>query len=156
MKNIIAAMTTERVIGNNNSLPWHIPEDLKNFKRLTENNTVIMGRKTYDGLPASVRPLPNRQNIVVSNTLPPTEGISVCRSIEEAISLAESYQKEIFIIGGAAIYEQSLPLVERMYLSLIKKNYSGNAYFPEFEEEDWDKKLLKDYPEFELVEYIKK
>ena len=156
MINIIAAMTEERVIGKDNKLPWHLPEDLANFKRLTEGNTVIMGRKTYESIPKRFRPLINRNNLVISKTLPLETGIDVCPSLEEALDLAHNYSKEIFIAGGASIYQQVLPLTDRMYISQIKKNYLGDSYFPEFDQQKWKVTAEQDFTEFKLIIYEKK
>jgi dihydrofolate reductase len=130
---VIAAMSANRVIGINNSLPWKLPEDLKYFKNLTLGKSIIMGRKTFESIG---RPLPSRENIVVTQQQNyKTVGIKIAYSLEEAIELAEN--KEIFIIGGAEIYKQSLPLVETVYLTLIEKNFDGDAYFPELDLKVW-------------------
>lgn len=152
MISIIAALTGERVIGKDNKLPWHISDDLRNFKRLTKGNTVIMGRKTYESIG---KPLPHRNNVVVSSSLA-SNGIIVCRSLEDALETGRSFGKEIFIIGGANIYAQSLEFADRMYLSYVKKNYEGDTFFPEFNESDWEVVDRQDFPEFELVTYQRK
>lgn len=148
MISIIAAMTKNRVIGRNNRLPWHLSDDLKNFKKLTVGNTVIMGRKTFESIG---KPLPDRNNIVISSSMPPAENIIVAKTIEEALQKAESFNREIFIIGGASVYVQSLPFADRLYLSFIKKDYDGDAYFPEFNMKEWKIENKKDFPDFELV-----
>ncbi len=153
MITIIAAMTASRVIGKDNKLPWNLKEDLQNFKRLTSGNTVIMGRKTFESIG---RPLPNRNNIVVSQSMNPMQGIDVCRDVDEALQKAASYGKEIFIIGGAAIYAATLPYADRMILSHVKKEYAGDTYFPAFNEEGWNLKKLQEYAEFDVVEYRRK
>jgi len=153
MINIIVAMDKNRVIGKNNQLPWHISDELKNFKKFTTGNTILMGRKTFESIG---RPLPNRNNVVISTSLQPTEGIDVCKNIEEGITKAKSYGKDIFIIGGAQIYKQMLPLVEKMYISYIKKEYDGDVFFPEFDENEWQIESRQDFPEFELVIYVRK
>jgi len=153
MINIIAAMAKNRVIGCDNKLPWHIHEDLQNFKRLTSGNVVIMGRKTFESIGKA---LPNRVNIVISSSMPQKEGIIVCKTVEEALQKAESYDKEIFIIGGATVYQQTIPLADRMYLSYVKGDYHGDAFFPEFDESKWKIAEKTDFPEFELVVYVKK
>ena len=153
MINIIVAMDKNRVIGKNNQLPWHISDELKNFKKFTTGNTILMGRKTFESIG---RPLPNRNNVVISTSLQPTEGIDVCKNIEEGITKAKSYEKDIFIIGGAQIYKQMLPLVEKMYISYIKKEYDGDVFFPEFDENEWQIESRQDFPEFELVIYVRK
>lgn len=155
MINIIVAMTEERVIGKDNKLPWHLPEDLTNFKKLTLDNTIIMGRKTYESIPKKFRPLANRNNMVVSRTMPTEAGIDICPSLEEALTIAQSYGKEIFIAGGASIYQQILPIADRMYISQIKKNYPGDSYFPEFDQQNWKVAAEQDFTEFKLIIYNK-
>ncbi|MBT5342199.1 dihydrofolate reductase [Candidatus Woesearchaeota archaeon] len=156
MINIIVGMTKNRVIGKDNSLPWHLPEDLKNFKALTENNTVIMGRKTWESIPEKFKPLPNRNNIVISKNMLPIDNVDVCKSIEEALEKAKSYQKEIFIIGGSSIYEQFLPITDKMYISYLKNDYAGDTYFPNFNKENWEIIERKDFTEFEFVIFQRK
>ncbi len=151
---IIAALTENRVIGNNNAMPWHVSEESRQFQRLTTGNTLIMGRKTFESLDS--RPLPKRKNIVVSRTLPDTEGIDVCKTLEHAVEKARSYDKKIFIMGGSDIYRQALPLADKMYLSYIKKDYAGDAYFPEFDESEWETTKEEDHPEFVFVIYKRK
>jgi len=148
MISIIAAMTKSRVIGKNNQLPWHLSDDLKNFKKLTVGNTVIMGRKTFESIG---KPLPDRNNIVISSSMPLAENITVAKTVEEALQKAESFSKEIFIIGGASVYAQSLPFADRLYLSFIKKDYDGDAYFPEFDMSEWKAESRTAFPDFELV-----
>lgn len=127
MISIIVAMAQNRVIGKNNKMPWHISEDLRRFKRITTGHTVVMGRKTY----ASIgKPLPRRKNIVLTRDVHfSATGVDVIHSIE-ALKEICSEQEEIFIIGGAEIYRQFLPLAEKIYLTLIKKDVEGDAYFP--------------------------
>ena len=156
MINIIAAMTEEGVIGKGNQLPWHLPEDLANFKKLTLGNTVVMGRKTYESIPKKFRPLANRHNVVISLTMPSETGIVVCSSLEEALTAAQTYGKETFIIGGASIYQQALAVVEKMYISYVKQKYEGDAYFPEFNKDDWAIGNQQDFQDFKLVIYEKK
>lgn len=156
MMNIIAAMTEDGVIGKDNQLPWHIPEDLNNFKKLTDGNTVIMGRKTYESIPKKFRPLSNRHNIIVSRTMLKEEGIDVCPSPEEAITKAQFYGKETFIIGGASIYQQTLSFADRMYISYIKKKCKGDTYFPKFNKEEWNVEIQQDFQNFKLIVYERK
>ena len=152
--NIIAAMTKDRVIGKDNSLPWHIPEEMKHFRKLTLGNTVIMGSKTFASM--SSKPLPNRNNIVLSSSLRPTEGIDVCRTIQEAVEKAKSYGKEIFVIGGSSIYRQTIPLADKMYLSYIKKYYEGDTFFPAFDESEWEIETKEEHEAFDVVVYVRK
>ncbi|MBL8194838.1 MAG: dihydrofolate reductase [Blastocatellia bacterium] len=130
---IIAAMSANRVIGINNTIPWKLPEDLKYFKKLTLGKSIIMGRKTFESIG---RALPSRENIVLTQQQTyQVQGVKVAHSLKEAIELAEN--PEIFIIGGAEIYKQSLPLVETVYLTLIEKNFDGDAYFPKLDLKVW-------------------
>ena len=152
MINIIAAMTKEKkAIGKDNWLPWDIPEELKHFRTTTAGGTVIMGRKTYDSVG---RPMPKRHNIVVTRQSGLTiEGVDICHSVPEAVELAKRDRTETWIIGGAEIYRQAIPLTERMYLSYIKKEYSGDTFFPEWNEQEWEVELTEDHEEWTLVIY---
>ncbi|WP_196159630.1 dihydrofolate reductase [Reinekea sp. G2M2-21] len=133
---MIWAMAENRVIGRDNKLPWHLPNDLKYFKRLTTGKPVIMGRKTYDSIG---RPLPNRINIVV--TRDPSfsaSGVKVVHDLQSAIDLAEaecliSGADEVIVMGGAEIYRQALPLADRLYITFVHAQVDGDAYFPEFD-----------------------
>lgn len=131
---IIAALASNRAIGKNNGLLWNIPEDMKHFRELTTNHTVIMGQKTYESIG---RLLPNRINIVVTfdhGFVLPESGI-VCYSLDEALEIAQAQEKEeVFIIGGASVYKQMLPYTERLYLTLVKGNFDGDVFFPSYEE----------------------
>ncbi len=133
---LIVAMAENRVIGGDNKLLWHLPEDLKHFKALTTGKPIIMGRKTYDSIG---RPLPNRTNIVITRQQNWTaEGVSVVPSLEEALKTAETInEKEIMVIGGAQVYEAALPFATRVYLTLLHKVYTGDAVFPELPEKEW-------------------
>ena len=145
------------VIGKENDLPWYIPEDLKRFKALTSGNVVVMGRKTFDSIYARLgKPLPNRENIVVSSQMAPQEGVYVCRSIDEAIDCAKGFGKEIFIIGGERIYEQTLDRADRLYLSHVKKEVEGDAYFPSFDGKGWEVTTREIYDAYDFVIYDRK
>ena len=145
MINIIAAMTKEKhTIGKNNWLPWDIPDELQHFRKTTSGGTVIMGRKTYSSIG---RLMPKRHNIIV--TRQPglkIEGADVCHSVPEAIALAKKDGKDIWIIGGAEIYREAIPLTEKMYLSYIQKEYEGDTYFPTWNKEEWDIETTEDHP----------
>lgn len=150
-------MSSNRVIGVNNTLPWHISEDLKHFKSLTIGHTIIMGRKTYESIG---RPLPNRRNIVISrNTEASYEGAEVVHSIEDAFSICKN-DNEVFVIGGSNIYEQALSLVDYIYITEIKKSFSGDAFFPEINKQMWiessrENHITNDGLEFSFVKYQK-
>lgn len=138
---IIAAISENRVIGNNNKLLWHIPEDFARFKKITLNHPVIMGRKTYESIG---KPLPDRTNIIITRDENyKTEGCLVVHSLEEAIRLAKESPsfaesdsamagKEIFIIGGGQIYQQAINIADKLYLTVIKKEFAGDTYFPDY------------------------
>ena len=131
---IIVAMSQNFVIGLNNQLPWHISEDLKNFKKITLNHCVIMGRKTYDSIG---KPLKDRRNIVISrNNSLLIDGVEVVNSLDKAISMVDD-SSEIFIIGGEQIYTISLPLATRLYVTKVNGNYKGDAFFPNFIQNEW-------------------
>jgi len=125
---IIAAASTNNVIGFDNKLIWNIPKDLKRFKELTQGHSVIMGRKTFESLSS---PLPNRRNIVVTrNKNYSPQGIEVFSSIEDAIDVCRE-DIQPFIIGGGEIYSQTINLVDKIELTRVYKNYQGDAFFPD-------------------------
>ena len=132
---LIAAMDRNRLIGNRNQLPWHLPADLAHFKKITLNKPILMGRKTYESIG---RPLPGRQNIVLThNRSLNIEGVTVVNSLEEAIeSLKDA--SELMVIGGSTLYELALPQAQRMYLTYVDGEFEGDAWFPEFDENEWN------------------
>lgn len=152
MFSIIAAMTKERVIGNKGRLPWNIPEEMELFTKITTGNTVIMGRRTFD----SIGVLENRNNIVVTKRKIRIEGAEVCNDIDSSLEIGEGYGREIFVIGGAEIFGETVPIADKMYISYIKKNYPGDAFFPEFSEKDWKVYQRKEYVEFEQTIYVRR
>jgi dihydrofolate reductase len=148
---IIVAMTKKGVIGARDTLPWHIPAELKNFKKITTGNTVIMGRKTFESIG---RTLPCRNNIIISSSpLITVQGAVVCSSIAEAVAKARAYNKDIFVIGGAHVYAQFLPLANRLLISYIKQDYEGDILFPEFDPTQWKLLSTESYPEFDFCVY---
>jgi len=125
---IIAAVSTNNVIGNKNKLIWNLPNDLRRFKKLTIGHSIIMGRKTFESLP---NPLPNRDNIVITkDTNYSKPDIKVCSSIEDAISLTQT-DIQPFIIGGGEIYSQTINMVDKIELTRVHEKFDGDAYFPE-------------------------
>lgn len=145
---LIAALAQNRVVGIDNQLPWHLPEDLKYFRLTTTGKTVIMGRKTYDSIG---RPLPNRSNIVVSrNPDCKIENVQVVNSLPAALALAENISHingvdEIMVIGGATLYEAALPVAQRLYLTLVHAAVAGDAYFPEVDFSQWQEVAREDF-----------
>lgn len=132
----IAAASENHVIGGNNELLWHLPEDFKYFKKVTLGHPVIMGRKTYESMG---KPLPKRENIVItSRENYQAPGCKVFQSLEKAIDYARQIeQEEIFIIGGGEIYRQSLPLLDKIYLTRVHTIVEGDTYFPEIDPREW-------------------
>lgn len=131
---LIVAIAKNRVIGVNNSLPWHLPEDLKRFRALTTGHHIIMGRKTYESLG---RLLPDRTTVIVSrNPDYKVEGAIVVNSLEAAIAACGD-DSEAFLIGGAELYKDGLKLSNKLYTTEIDEVYEGDAFFPEFDISEW-------------------
>jgi dihydrofolate reductase len=131
---LVVAMAENRVIGRGGGLPWHLPDDLKHFKQLTVDHTVIMGRRTFDEIK---RPLANRRNVVISrNQDLAAHGVTVVPNLDEALALG-STESEVFVIGGGKIFALALPLADRLYLTLVHAVVDGDTYFPRFDETGW-------------------
>lgn len=133
MISIIAAVAENGVIGDKNALLWHISEDLKYFKAVTTGHPVVMGRKTYESLG---RPLPNRENVVVTRQPLDIPGCRVVHSLPEAVALFPA-SEEVFVIGGAQLYAAALPVAERLYLTRVMHAYEGDTRFPAWDESAW-------------------
>lgn len=139
---MIAALAANRVIGLDNQMPWHLPADLKHFKAMTLGKPIIMGRKTWDSLG---RPLPGRLNLVVSRQPDlQLEGAETFTSLDDALRRAEQWAHEqgaaeLMLIGGAQLYAQGLGLAQRLYLTRIDANPDGDAFFPAFDESEWQR-----------------
>lgn len=135
----IVAMAENRVIGKDNKLPWHLPADLKHFKYLTIGHPILMGRKTYESIG---KPLPERDNIILTHDATYcAPGCVVVTNIDEALESATSETNdEVFIIGGAQIYRELLPRIERIYLTIVHADFAGDAFFPELNPEMWQEK----------------
>lgn len=137
---VIVAVAENGVVGVDNTLPWRLPEDLKYFKKVTMGKPIVMGRKTYESIG---RPLPGRPNIVISrNPGFRAPGVRVVGSIDSALELANELaqgdgQNELMVIGGAAIYALAIPMADRLYLTEVHAEYSGDAFFPAVDLEQW-------------------
>lgn len=144
----LVAMAQNRVIGRNNALPWRLPPDLKRFKALTMGHPIIMGRKTYESIG---RPLPGRTCIIITNQVgyevqgavvvaSIAEALEVCCRDEENKNITDTPSKDVecFVIGGAEIFQQMLPLCERLYITEIQRDFDGDVLFPEFNREEWN------------------
>ena len=148
----MVAMTPDRVIGKGNDLPWHLPEDLKLFKRTTSGHPIVMGRKTYDSIG---RPLPKRQNIVITRDQSwSAEGVDVVHS-PEAIAQLDLMDTEVFIIGGAEIYSLFLPHLDELLVSYVYQDYDGDTRVPEFEQHFNGFEVVEKFEEFELRRYVR-
>jgi dihydrofolate reductase len=146
---IIVAISKNRVIGKNNQLLWHMPADLRHFREITSHHTVVMGRKTFDSVG---KPLPKRHNIVVTRQMMAIEGCEVVNSIDAALALCKN-ENEVFIIGGAEIYEQALPKTERIFLTIIHQEFDGDTFFPQLDDREWIETAREDYPADEKNPY---
>ncbi len=136
MINLIWAMTKDNLIGKGNDLPWHYKEDLQYFKKNTMNKDVLMGYNTYLSIYSRIgKALPKRNNYVLhfDNSLK-LEGATLVTNLEEFLMNYKNNDKELFIIGGASVYKQTLPLADRLYITLINKEYEGDVFFPEYDE----------------------
>ena len=131
---LIVAMAQNRVIGHNKQMPWHLSADLKKFKQITMGSPIIMGRKTFEAIG---RPLPGRENIIVSQNKDYTaENCSVFQDLEAAIKSCRQHP-EAFIIGGATLYQQTLQQADRLYLTQIHRDFIGDTYFPKIDQSQW-------------------
>lgn len=149
----VVAMAQDRAIGFNGTMPWHLPEDLKCFRRLTTGHPILMGRKTYDSI--GKKPLPNRQNIILTRDESfQAPGCIVIHSLE-GIQKNELIDPEIMVIGGAQIYEMLLPHTQRIWVSLVKGEFQADTYFPAFEKLFPTKRFDTEYEGFALWEYTR-
>jgi len=153
---IIVAMDEQRGIGKDNNLLWHLPEDMKFFKETTMDNIVVMGRKNFESIPEKYRPLPRRENVVLTkNKEYKAEGCLVFHSIQEVLKHYENEEdRTLFIIGGGEIYKQALKMdiVDEMYITKVEKTYDADTFFPEINLRDWRRSKLKTFPEDKVHE----
>ena len=141
---LIWAMADNRVIGIENRLPWKLPADMKWFRQNTMGKPIIMGRLTFESFGA--KPLPGRRNIIISrNPGYSAEGIETYSSLEEALKATQS-DDEVMVIGGMSLYQQTLPLADRLYMTLVHTNVEGDAWFPEFDLQRWHETERHDFP----------
>jgi dihydrofolate reductase len=135
MVSIVVAHASNGVIGRDGGLPWHLPTDLRRFRELTTGHAVVMGRKTFESLPAAFRPLPGRRNVVLSRSRGyEPEGAEVFAGLESALAACGH---DCFVIGGELTYRQALPLAERVYVTCVEGEPAGDARFPALSERDW-------------------
>ena len=137
MISLIVAMDQNRVIGKNNELPWHLPADLQYFKKVTMGHPIVMGRKTFESIG---RVLPGRENVIVTRNQDfKAEGCVVLHDIEQIKTFADSRDEEVFVIGGAEIFKEILPVTDRLYITEIHETFEGDTFFPVIDENQWDK-----------------
>lgn len=152
---IIVAMSNNNVIGINNKLPWHLSDDLKRFKSLTQGNQIVMGRKTFESIG---RPLPNRNNIIITRDLnSKIEGVKIISKIED---IPYSEDQKTFIIGGGEIYSQTINLCDELFITQINSEIQGDTYFPEISSNIWkvyerSGTMIENKVEFEYITYHK-
>lgn len=147
---IIVAIAEDYGIGYENKLLAYVSNDLKRFKKITSNHTVVMGRNTFLSLPNGA--LPNRKNIVITDKKETFEGCTIVNSIEEAIEQCPD-NEESFVMGGAMVYKQFYPLVDRLYLTRFYKKFKADTYFPEINEDDWEIIEKEDIEKDEQVDF---
>ncbi|MEM9481155.1 MAG: dihydrofolate reductase [Verrucomicrobiota bacterium] len=146
----VVAMAENRVIGRNGDLPWHLPDDLKFFKSLTTGHAIAMGKTTFESIG---RPLPKRRNIIVSTTIDQApEGCELVRSIDSLAAL--EVETDLFIIGGAKLYEATLPQCAALYVSHVTGTHEGDTFFPPFEDDFVIQETVASFPEFEVRRYV--
>lgn len=141
-------MSLNRVIGAGGKIPWHLPEDFKWFKATTSGNVIVMGRKTFESIG---KPLPNRQTVVLSRSQFQFPGVRTVSDLTQIDLAAET--RQVFICGGAQIYAQTLPRCADLYLTLVKREVKGDAFFPPFEDRFELVGAIRDTPEFKILHY---
>lgn len=144
MLSLIAAMARNRTIGVDGNMPWHIPSELRHFRDVTMGKTLLMGRKTYQAIGG---PLPGRNIIVISSRMHClAEGVTVCRSLEQALAQAAEKDMELMVAGGESLYLQTIAFAHRVYLTILDREYEGDARFPAFEKKEYRETVLKKVP----------
>lgn len=155
MISLIAAITKNNCIGKSGTLPWYIPEDIQHFKQLTMGKTVLMGRKTWESLPAKFRPLPNRKNVVITRQkdYPVPDSVEVFHTVDDAI-LAHA-DRDIMVIGGAEIYSQTIDRADTLFITHVDRVVDGDAFFPTIDPGIWKETEGEDHVGFSFVTYKK-
>ena len=153
---IVAAIAQNDSIGKDGGLPWYLPEDLRHFKEVTAGKVVVMGRKTWESLPAKFCPLPDRVNAVITHQpdLPVPAGVEVYGSVDAA--LAAHSGDDVAVIGGAQIFELTMGRADTLYITHIHRAVDGDAFFPKIDPATWKETAREDHPEFSFVTYRKK
>ena len=163
---LIVAMDFDHGIGKNNDLMWHLPADMKFFKETTTGHIVVLGRKNYESIPEKYRPLPNRENAVLTrNKTYKAEGAIIFYSLEDCLThYSNETERTVFIIGGGEIYRQAMEMdvIDEMYITHVHKSYDADTFFPEFDKIKWTSESIfshekdeKNEADFEVVKYTK-
>jgi dihydrofolate reductase len=150
---IIGAMSTDHVIGRGDGMPWNVPEEYAQFLRFIEGQTVIIGRRSYE---IYGRDLTSAHTLVITRSAQTLPGAVAVPSVDEALRMATAFNTSVFSAGGASIYAQTVPLADTMWLSYIKGQFVGDAFFPAFSAEEWAVDRREDHPRFEFVVYRRK
>ena len=156
MLSLIVAHDKNRAIGLNNALPWHLSDDLKQFKKRTVHHNIVMGKTTFDGF---TKPLPNRHTIVAcfpGEEKVDSEQVSYCTDLIAFLKENQDTEEEIFICGGASIYRLALPYCKKLYISLVEGEHEADTYFPYYDPEDYDILSVTPYEGFHVIEFQKK
>lgn len=148
---VIAAMSKTRVIGAGNGMPWDVPEEYRRYLETVRGTTVVFGRKSHEIFGKDLED----SKLVVVTSRPHLEGVRTAGGLEQAMAIAEGDDNEVFVAGGASIYEQALPLAERMYLSTIHGEYSGDSYFPEFDRSAWHLTKEEEHERYTFREWVR-
>ncbi len=165
MISIIVAVAKNRVIGDKGDIPWYLPDDLKHFAKITKGHTVIMGRKTYESIIKRLKkPLPERKNVVITSQCNfKAPGCEVLQSVDDAIFEFSSRKEEVFVIGGSKVYEEFLPVADKLYLTEIDGDVHGDTVFPTYDEREWVTSAVQNHPmddkhiyKFDYVELVRK
>jgi len=146
-------MTADHLIGADGDIPWQLPDDLQLFKQLTMGQALIMGRTTFESLG---RPLPGRDNIVISSTLQATDGIDIYPTFGKGLAAARKLGKDIFFVGGAEIYRAALLLVDRLHISWVEGDFFGDTFFPEIDFTEWEEIERTPHQGFTYTAYLRK
>ena len=147
---IISAMSKDRIIGKGAGMPWNVPDEYQQYLNFVSGNTVILGRKSYEIFGAD---LPAGTSVIVISRTADFDGVTVVPSLAAALAQAEAEGKTVFVAGGGSVYAEALPLADEMYLSTIKGDFEGDAYFPDFDAADWVITDERDEPEFVFRKY---
>ena len=155
---LIASVSANGVIGNKGKIPWHFPEDLKHFKRITEKNYILMGRKTFDSIGKA---LPDRINIIVSklkkDEIPNVSGLKVVENIEDGLKFAsDAGQQKIYIIGGGEIFSQVIEKADELIITELDSEFEGDVYFPQINPDKWEIYGKEMYSGFNIVNYVRR